>query len=134
MEEEIKDDTISVGATLESLKRNAKALDVHYQEARKKFKDFYVKITQESEGMGETPLQPRTRMMKWLTDRSLTVESTFQEFFEAFVEEHKKENRLDLSTRSICLNRDASILFGYKGENLVVTLYELLEKLNILYY
>lgn len=134
MEEELKDDTISVGATLESLKRNAKALDVHYQEARKKFKDFYVKVAQESEGLGETPLQPRTRMMKWLTDRGFSEHSTFLDFFEAFIEEHKKENRLDLSTRSIYLNHDATILFGYKGENRVVTLYELFEKLNILYY
>ncbi len=131
---DLEDDVISLEATLESLKRNAKAVDVHYQEARKKFKDLYVKVAHESEGLGETPLQPRTRTMKWLTDRGLREQSSFLDFFEAFVDDHKKENRLDLSTRTICLNHDAVVLFGLKGVNPVVSIYEVIEKLNSLYY
>jgi hypothetical protein len=123
------EDNISLEDTLESLKRNANAVDVHLQEARKKLKAFQQKITEES-----APLQPRTRMMKWLTDRHLPVESTFTDFFEVFVEEHKKENRLDISNRTLNLNTEACILFGYKEKELTVHLYDLLEKLNVLYY
>jgi hypothetical protein len=72
--------------------------------------------------------------MKWLTDHRLPVECTFTDFFEVFVEEHKKEHRLDLSKRSICLNEEACILFGIKAVNPVVSLYDLLERLNVLYY
>ena len=73
-------------------------------------------------------------MMKWLTDRHLPVESTFTDFFEVFVEEHKKENRLDISNRTLNLNPEACILFGYKEREITVHLYDLLEKLNVLYY
>ena len=169
------EDNISLEDTLESLKRNANAVDVHLQEARKKLKAFQHKIAEESSSLDEVPLQPRTRMMKWLTDRHLPVESTFVDFFEVFIEEHKKENRLDISKRTVYLNTDASILFGYrpphienvrpvgdlrtslnnveaqfaegdsclvpvldvrrpKEREVTVHLYNLLEKLNVLYY
>jgi hypothetical protein len=128
------DDTISLEDTLESLKRNANAVDVHLQEARKKLKAFQHKVSEESLSLRETPLQPRTRMMKWLTDRQLPIESSFVDFFEVFVEEHKKESRLDISSRTLYLNTDAVVLFGYKEKEVTVHLYDLLEKLNILYY
>jgi hypothetical protein len=131
---ETEDESISLDDTLESLKRNAKAVDVYFQETRKKLKDFQKKLAEESGGLNDVPLQPRTRMMKWLTDHGLPVECTFTDFFEVFVEEHKKEHRLDLSKRSICLNENACILFGIKGRNPDVCLYDLLERLNVLYY
>lgn len=137
MEEESKpleDEVISLEETLESLKRNAKAVEVHFQEARKKFKDFHQTLAHESNGLQETPLQPRTRMMKWLTDRGLSEQTTFQDFFEAFVEEHKKDNRLDISNRTFCLNKEACTLLGFKKENTIVGLYDFFEKLPVLYY
>jgi len=130
----LEDDVVSLEDTLESLKRNAKAVEVHFEEARKKFKDFHQAVAHESQGLQETPLQPRTRLMKWLTDRGLSEQTTFLDFFEAFVDEHKQENRLDLSSRSFSFNSDAVVLFGLKGKNPRVTLYEFVEKLNILYY
>lgn len=133
-ETEIDDITISIEDTLESLKRNAYAVDVYFQEAKKKLKDFQNTLAEESNSLSEIILQPRTRMVKWLTDRSLAVESTFVDFFEVFVEEHKKEERLDLSNRTIRLNSAACILFGYNDSNPIVPLYDLLAKLNVLYY
>ena len=134
MESAPEEEPISLEDTLGSLKRNAKAVDVYFQQARSKFKSFHQKLAHESSGLSETPLQPKTRMMKWLTDRGLPEQSSFMDFFEVFLDEHKKEYRLDLSKRSICLNLDACILFGYKGPNPTVTLYDLLEKIHILYY
>ncbi len=129
-QEETED--ISLEATLSSLKRNAKAAEVHYMESLKNLKAFQKRLAKESNE--EIPQQPRTRMMKWLTDRGLRVESTFQEFFEAFVEEHKKDHRLDLATRTIQLNSAACILFGYKDIQPKVPLYDLLERVSSLYY
>jgi hypothetical protein len=125
-------DDISLDDTLSSLKRNAKAAEVHYLESLKHFKAFQKRLAKEANE--EVPQQPRTRMMKWLTDRGLKVESTFQEFFEAFVEEHKQEHRLDLASRSITLNSAACILFGYKDIQPKVPLYDLLERVTSLYY
>jgi hypothetical protein len=132
-EAETDDQTISLEDTLSSLKRNAKAVDVYFHESRKSLKEFQKKLNEESKSLATIPLQPRTRCMKWLTDRHLPVESSFSEFFEAFVEEHAKDQRLDLSKRSIILNESACILFGYKQKDHVVTIWELLEKLPHLY-
>lgn len=126
-------DEISLEDTLESLKRNAKAAEIHLLESLKQLKDFQRTLAKESKTI-EVPLQPKTRLMKWLTDRGLRVESTFQEFFEAFVEEHKTDHRLDLSQRTIQLNSAACHLFGRKDSNPTVHIYDVLEKVATLYY
>lgn len=129
------DDNISLEDTLMSLKRNALAVDVHLQESIRKLKQLQKLVAHEmEEPLAEIPLQPKTRLMKWLTDRGLKVESSFNEFFEAFVDEHKKEHRLDLSKRAIRLNTAACVLFGFKDTDSYVSLYVLLEKLPTLYY
>ena len=78
-------------------------------------------------------MQPKTRMMKWLTDRHFAVESSFTDFFEAFIEEHKEEHRLDLSTRSIYLNTRACILLGYKDCDPCISIYDVIERALNLY-
>ena len=125
-------DDISLEDTLSSLKRNATAVEMYYLETLKQLKVFQKRVAKEF--YEEIPQQPKTRMMKWLTDRHLRVESTFQEFFEVFIEEHKKEHRLDLASRSIILNSAACILFGYKDIQPKVPFYDLLEKVSSLYY
>jgi hypothetical protein len=124
---------ISLEDTLESLKRNAKAAETHLLESLKQMKAFQAHLAKESASI-EVPLQPKTRLMKWLTDRGLRVESTFQEFFEAFIDEHKKDCHLDLTTRTVELNTAACVLFGLKDTRPKVHLYELLEKVSTLYY
>ncbi len=128
------DDTISLEDTLGNLKRNANAVQVHFVESLQQLKKVQHKLIQESKDLSESPLQPRTRMMKWLTDRGLPVESSFVDFFEVFVAEHRKEHRLDVSKRTLKLNSAACILFGYKDMDPVIHLYDLLQKLNVLYY
>lgn len=127
-------ETISLEDTLVSLKRNAKAVEVHLQEALKKTKTFQRSLAKESKKLCEAPLQPRTRMLKWLSDRNLHSDTSFSDFFECFVEEHKLESRLLLSERSISLNADACILFGIRGKDPIVNIYDLLEKFHTLYY
>ncbi len=128
------EEIISLDDTLASLKRNAIAAQTHFQESLRKLKAFQHKLLKESKDLSESPLQPRTRMMKWLTDRGLAVESSFTEFFEVFIEEHKKEHRLDISKRTLCLNSAACVLFGYKEFNPEIPLFDLLSKLSLLYY
>jgi hypothetical protein len=124
---------ISLEDTLESLKRNAKAAETHLLESLKQLKGFQTNLVKESKTI-DVPLQPKTRLMKWLTDRGLRVESTFQEFFEAFMDDHKQDHRLDLSARTIQLNTAACVLFGLKDTNPKVHLYDVLQKVSTLYY
>lgn len=124
---------ISLEDTLESLKRNAKASETHLLESLKQLKRFQTNLAKESQAM-DVPLQPKTRLMKWLTDRNLKVESTFQEFFEVFVSEHKQDHRVDISKRTIQLNSAACVLFGLKDISPTVPLYDVLQKVSTLYY
>jgi hypothetical protein len=133
VEEESGVEDVSVEDTLESLKRNAKAVEVHLLESLQQMKKVQRGLAEESKNI-EVPLQPKTKLMKWLTDRGLKVESTFQEFFEVFVEEHKLDSRLDLSTRTIELNSAACMLFGLKQAHSKLHIYDLLEKIMSLYY
>lgn len=126
-------DSISLDDTLKSLKRNASAVEVHLQESLKQLKRFQKRLAEESKDISQVPLQPKTRMMKWLTERGLPVETTFQEFFDVFLEEHKQEHRLDLSHKTIQLNSAACVLLGMKDCSSTVSLYSFLEKLPILY-
>jgi hypothetical protein len=127
------EDTHSLEDLLGSLKRNAKAVDVYFHESRSKLKSMQKKLAQESGDPTELPLQPRTRLMKWLTDRQLPVESSFSEFFEALMEEHGKEDRLDLSARTVSLNPSACVLFGISARSSTQTLYDLLAVIPSLY-
>ena len=134
MESATEDDGkgISLEETLESLKRNAKAVDIYFYESRNKLKVLQKKVAQESHDLAEIPLQPTTKLMKWLTDRGLPVESSFRDFLEAFLEEHGKKDLLDLSTRTVRLNESACTLFGVK-QNTVLDIYDLLTRTQRLY-
>ena len=132
-EQETETETISLEDTLQSLKRNAHAVEIHLQQSIQYVKALQKKIIEESKDISEHTLQPKTRMMKWLTDRGLPVESSFTEFFEVFLDEHKKEHRLDLSKRTVSLNTDACILFGYKSKHVELHILDLMEKLPVLY-
>lgn len=127
-----QDSEVSLEETLESLKRNAKAVDVYFHDSRFKLKAFQKKLAEESHDLAEVPLQPRTRLMKWLTDRSLPVESTFRDFFEAFLEEHGDDHLLDISERTVYLNPSACILFGVKP-NTTLSIFDLLKNTQSLY-
>ena len=134
MEDSQIEDSISLEDSLDSLKRNAVATQVMLQETLKSLKQFQKKLMEETTVPASAkPLQPKTRMMKWLTDRHLGVESSFSDFFEAFLDEHKQEHRLDLSTRSIQLNDKACVLLGYELSHTWVSVYEVLEKALRLY-
>jgi hypothetical protein len=134
MEEEPAEEIISLEDTLQSLKRNAQATEIHFQETLRRFKQFQKRLSEEThQEVSQRDLQPRTRMMKWLTERGLPVECSFQEFFERFLEEHKQDHRLDLSRRTIHLNPAACVLFHIKEKKPELHILDLLEKLPLLY-
>lgn len=134
MEEQDLIDTedVSLEETLESLKRNAAAVDTYFKETRTRMKAIRATTMEMLASSAEVPLQPRTRLMKWLTDHDLPVDTCFHDFFDLFLLEHKEENRLDLSTRSIRLNKAGAHLFQQQV-NTTVTLYDLLRSLSLLY-
>lgn len=132
-ETETEEDSISLELLIQGLKRNAHATEVYLQQSIRHMKQLQKRLDEESQELSQRTLQPRTRMMKWLTERGLPVECSFQEFFEVFLDEHKQEHRLDVSKRTIRLNPAACILFDVKAKSPELHIFDLLEKYPLLY-
>lgn len=122
----------SLEETLDSLKRNAVAVDLYCKEARTRMKAIHATAMEVLASSVEVPLQPRTRLMKWLTDHGLPVDTSFHDFFNTFLLDHKQDNRLDLSSRSIRLNKAGAHLFQQQV-NTSMSLYDLLRMVSLLY-
>ena len=114
-----------------NLKRKARTVEDDLISIVNKVKVAQHKLKLELQELSETELRSRPPLRQWLQSRNLPENCSFQEFFEAFLEEHKQECRLYLSDRSISLNKDACKLFGCKGR---LTIIDILEKLPLLYH
>jgi hypothetical protein len=119
---------------LETLKEKANKAEDQVIQALNRLKLVEFKMKQELEDLSETQLKSRAVLRHWLEARNLPKESTFQQFFEALLEEHKQEYRLDLGDRSIRLNKDGCKLFGVSGKDVKMTMTEILERLPQIYH
>ncbi len=124
-------DTEDLAEDLFNLKRKAITVEDDLVTIVNRVKVAQHKLKLELQELSETELRSRPSLRHWLRARNLAENCSFQEFFEAFLEEHQQEARLYLSDRSISLNPDACKLLGCKGR---LTLLEILERLPLLYH
>lgn len=123
-----EENDLCIAEHLFTLKTRAKVAEEAVVSALDRLKLFEKRIKQDME---ETELRAKPVLRKWLEARNLPHNSSFQEFFQAFLDEHKQEYRLDISNRTLSLNKEACQLFGLTG---TITMVQLLERLPILYY
>jgi hypothetical protein len=123
-----------IETALSTLKEKASNAEEQVLQALNRLKLVEFKMKQELEDLSETQLKSKAALRQWLETRSLPKTSTFQEFFETFLEEHKQEHRLDLTDRSIRLNKDGCKLFGVGGKDVKMTVAEILERLPQIYH
>jgi hypothetical protein len=123
-----------VEMALSTLKENASKAEEQVLQALNRLKLVEFKMKQELEDLSETQLKSKAALRHWLETRNLPKTSSFQEFFEKFLEEHKADHRLDLTDRSIRLNKDGCKLFGVSGKDVKMTMAEILEKLPQIYH
>ena len=129
----MESEEFEVQEQLFTLKTTATKLDDSLVTIMNRLKVAQHKLKMEMEELSETELLSRPSLRKWLRARDLPEDCSFTEFFEAFLLEHEKEFRLNLSDRTVCLNKDAARLFELKPE-LIVTLLDILERLPLLYH
>lgn len=123
-----------IETSLSTLKTNASQAEDNVVQALNRLKLVQFKMKQELDDLSETPLKSKASLRHWLEARNLSKDCSFQQFFERFLEEHKQEYRLDLTDRSITLNKDACKLFGLGGKDVKLTMTEILEKLPQIYH
>jgi hypothetical protein len=119
---------------LSSLKNASQIAEQEMINVLNRFKLVEHKLKIELEELSETQLRSKPLLRKWLKARNLPLDCSFQEFFQAFLDEHKKEHRLDLSDRSILLNAEGCKLFGFEGKDKKVSIHDILEHLPVLYH
>lgn len=127
------EEEFEVQEQLFTLKTTAKRLDENLIGIVNRLKIAQHKLRMEMEQLSETELRSRPALRTWLKARELPEDCSFTEFFEAFLLEHEKEYRLNLSDRTLCLNKEGARLFGLKSD-LIVTLLDILERLPLLYH
>ncbi len=119
---------------ISSIKTSALSLETATVATLNKLKLAQHKLKMELEQLSETELRSKPTLRAWLKARDLPLDCSFQEFFQAFLDEHKQDYRLDLSDRSVLLNKDSCKLFGLEGTNVKLGLRDLLERLPLLYH
>ncbi len=119
---------------LSSLKTASQVAEREIVAALNRLKLTEHKLKIELEELSETQLRSKPLLRKWLKARDLPLDCSFQQFFQAFLDEHKKEHRLDLSDRSILLNAEGCKLFGMEGKEKKVSIHDILEHLPVLYH
>ena len=120
--------------SLSSLKDSARVAEDAVLQALNRLKVAQHKLKIEVEELSQTELRSKSTLRAWLKSRQLAPDCSFQDFFQAFLDEHKKEQRLDLSDRSIVVNADGCKLFGLEGKDKKVLLHDLLERLPSIYH
>jgi len=133
-EQQDEDHGLFIEEHLSSLKTSAKVAEDSVVAALNRLKVVQQKVKINVEEMSETELRSKPALRKWLQARNLSNDCSFQEFFQVFLDEHQKDYRLDISERSICLNREACQLLGIEGKDRKITMVQFLEKLPLLYY
>ena len=79
------------------------------------------------------PLKAKPHTKLWLKKNKLYREISFQEFFAFVCEELAKENRLDLSKRTVKPSEDIALLFGVPAEQPIHIL-DFIERTPELFY
>lgn len=131
--EETEIEKITLDEVLSSLREQAKHVDTLFDDCWGRFKLIRQKAQEETSNLSESEWQPKARTLGWLSQRNLGTPISFHEFFQHFLEEHRKEQRCNVSERTIRLNSAACELFGYRGKEKTVHLLELLARLPLLF-
>lgn len=133
-EQEDEHDSRSSTELLSSLVDKAKELEKRLTDITNDMKRTEFRVQSDLPSFETVFFNPKIAMRKWVEARGLSHPLTFHRFWKVFLQEHKEENRLFLSSRSIRLNTDASILLGYKGVEQEIPMLEVLAKLPCLFY
>ena len=130
----MEDEDGDVYETLDQLKEKATESMKQFHRCVDQLTMIQEKIEEElDDSICQSVLTAKEGAKVWMHDHGLPIETSFQEFFSYLLKEHGKEDRLDLSNRSICLNKDTAQLFGLQV-NSIHHILDILLMLPIIFY
>ena len=117
LEEESDLDSVGIDELCQALNKSCKQVTDLYNDTYMQFRGLRKKVKEEMHTMDRQPLKPKSASVKkWLKSHNLPETPTFQEFFDVVCSELQKEDRLNLSDRTITPTKEIAKLFSVKAE------------------
>jgi hypothetical protein len=117
LEEESDLDSVGIDDLCEALNKSCKQVTDLYNDTYMQFRGLRKKVKEEMQTMDRQPLKPKSASVKkWLKSHNLPETPTFQEFFDVVCSELQKEDRLNLSDRTVTPTKDIAKLFCVEAE------------------
>jgi hypothetical protein len=113
-------ESLSFEESLLTLREQTKTVETLFQETQSQYHNFRKRLYESShETMSDCLLTAKPKLQIWLRVRKIPFTLRFVDFFAKFLEEHAKEHRLDLSSRSIRLTKESAILFNHTADTTI---------------
>ena len=116
LEEESDLDSVGIDELCVALNKSCKEVTDLYNDTYMQFRGLRKKVKDELNTMDRQPLKPKSHVKRWLKKHNLSDTPSFQEFFGVICDELAKEDRLDLSTRTIKPTKEIAMLFRVEAE------------------
>jgi hypothetical protein len=117
LEEESDLDSVGIDELCQALDKSCKQVTDLYNDTYMQFRGLRKKVKDEMHTMDRHPLKPKSAFVKkWLKTHNLPETPTFQEFFEVVCDELQKDDRLNLSERTITPTKEIAKLFSVEAE------------------
>ncbi len=125
LEDESDLDSVGVEELCKALNDSCKQVTDLYNDTYMQFRGLKKKVKDELHTLDRHPLKPRAHVKKWLQSHELPDCPSFQEFFEAVCRDLKREDRLDITARTVTPTKEVAKLFKIK-ENQPIHIFDLL--------
>ena len=116
LEEESDFDSGDIDELCQALNKSCKQVTDLYNDTYMQFRGLRKKVKDEMNTLDRHPLKPKTHVKRWLKKHTLPETPSFQEFFEVICNELAKEDRLNLSARTVTPTKEIASLFNIEAE------------------
>ena len=125
LEEESDLDSTGVEELCQALNKSCQQVTDLYNDTYMQFRGLRKKVKEEMHTMDYQPLKPKSHVKKWLQNHELPETPTFHEFFAAVCHDLKREDRLDITHRTVTPTKEIAKLFRVE-ENKPIHIFDLL--------
>jgi hypothetical protein len=116
LEDESDLDSVDLDELCQALDKSCKQVADLYNDTYMQFRGLRKKVKDELNTLDRQPLKPKPHVKKWLKKQNLPESPTFHEFFEVVCDQLTKEDRLDLSQRTVRPTKEIATLFHIEAE------------------
>lgn len=116
LEEESDLDSVGIDELCQALDKSCKEVTDLYNDTYMQFRGLRKKVKDEMHTLDRQPLKPKPHIKRWLKKHNLPETPTFQEFFGVICDVLAKEDRLDLSQRTLKPTKEIASLFRIEAE------------------